>query len=95
MPSSWSWSVLVPLVGVVAACMTTGSWIPQALRTIQTRSARDFAWSYLALFGGGVGLWLVYGVLRQDVALIGANAVTFLLVARIGMVKRQSEREEG
>jgi MtN3 and saliva related transmembrane protein len=85
--------MLISLVGIIAACMTTGSWIPQALQTIKTRSARDFAWSYLGLFGGGVGLWLVYGVLRQDVALIGANLVTFVLVARIALVKRQSERD--
>lgn len=90
--SRWA-PVLVSLLGIAAACMTTGSWIPQALQTIRTRSARDFAWSYLGLFGGGVGLWLVYGVLREDVALIGANAVTFVLVARIAMVKRESERD--
>jgi len=86
-------TILIALVGIVAACMTTGSWIPQALRTIRTKSARDFAWSYLLLFGGGVFLWLVYGILRRDVAIIGANAVTFVLVARTALVKRESERE--
>ena len=86
--------VLISLVGIIAACMTTGSWIPQALRTIKTRSAGDFAWSYLGLFGGGVALWLAYGVLRGDVALIGANMVTFVLVARIALVTRQSERTD-
>ena len=86
--------ILVSLVGIVAACMTTGSWIPQALQTIKTRSARDFAWSYLGLFGGGVALWLVYGILRGDIALIGANLVTFVLVSRIALVKRESERNE-
>lgn len=83
----------VGLVGIVAACCTTGSWVPQALKTIRTRSAGDFAWSYLLLFGGGVFLWLVYGIFRRDVAIIGANAVTFLLVARIALVKRATERE--
>lgn len=84
---------LIAAVGIAAACMTTGSWVPQAIQTIRTRSARDFAWSYLLLFGGGVFLWLVYGILRRDVAIIGANGVTFVLVARIVMVKRRTERQ--
>ena len=84
---------LVALVGIVAACLTTGSWVPQALQTIRTRSARDFAWSYLLLFGGGVFLWLIYGLMRRDVAIIGANGVTLVLVARIVLVKRETEPE--
>lgn len=84
---------LVALVGIVAACLTTGSWVPQAVKTIRTRSAGDFAWSYLLMFGLGVFLWLIYGIFRGDVAIIGANAVTFVLVARIALVKRQAEAE--
>jgi len=86
--STW----LVTLTGIVAATMTTGSWVPQAVRTIRTKSAGDFAWSYLLFFGSGVFLWLLYGVFRRDIALIGCNGVTFLLVARIGLVKWQVER---
>ncbi|MBS2027151.1 MAG: hypothetical protein JST54_04530 [Deltaproteobacteria bacterium] len=87
--STW----LVTMTGVIAATMTTGSWVPQAVRTIRTKSAGDFAWSYLLFFGTGVFLWLLYGVFRRDVALMGCNGVTFLLVARIGLVKWQVERE--
>jgi MtN3 and saliva related transmembrane protein len=79
------WAVIA--LGLAAACLTTASWVPQALRTIRTRSAGDFAWSYLAMFGTGVFLWLLYGVARSDPAIIGANVVTLALVARIMLVK--------
>ncbi|MBL8602973.1 MAG: SemiSWEET transporter [Myxococcales bacterium] len=74
-------------LGIAAACLTTGSWIPQALQTIRTRSARDFSWSYLSMFGAGIALWFVYGVLRHDVAIWGANAVALVLVSGIVRVK--------
>ena len=74
-------------LGIVAACLTTGCWIPQAIQTIRTRRADDFAWSYMALFGGGVFLWALYGIVRRDPAVVAANAVTLLLVARIAVVK--------
>jgi MtN3 and saliva related transmembrane protein len=74
-------------LGIVAAVMTTVSWIPQAMRTIRMGSAHDFAWSYLTLFGGGVFLWMLYGIARHDPAVIGANLITFVLLVRIILVK--------
>ena len=78
---------MVTALGLLAACMTTGSWIPQALQTIRTGSARDFAWSYLALFGGGVFFWMIYGAVKRDPAIFGANIVTLFLVLGIMYVK--------
>jgi MtN3 and saliva related transmembrane protein len=74
-------------LGILAAVLTTVSWIPQALRAIRTRSAHDFAWSYLALFGTGVFLWMIYGIVRKDPAITGANLVTLILLGRITLVK--------
>ena len=75
------------LIGIVAAMLTTLSWIPQALKTIRTRRADDFSWSYLAMFATGVVGWVVYGVLRNDAVIIGANAVTVALLLPIIFIK--------
>jgi MtN3 and saliva related transmembrane protein len=71
-----------PWIGMIAASLTTCSFLPQALKTWQTRSADDFSWLYLILFGTGIIMWDLYGLLRQDPALVTANTVTigFLLV---------------
>ena len=74
-------------IGVVAACLTTGAWLPQIVKTWRTRSAHDFSWGYLAMFSTGVALWAVYGVLRNDIAVIGANVVTIVLVLGVIAVK--------
>ena len=75
------------LIGILAATLTTFSWIPQALKTIRTRRADDFSWPYLAMFVTGVGGWVVYGVLRHDAVIFGANAVTAAFLLPIIFIK--------
>jgi len=80
----------ITIIGVVAAISTTGSWIPQVMKTIRSRSARDFSWGYLTFFSFGILLWLAYGILRHDPAIIAANGVTLLLLTTlIGIKFRQ------
>ena len=75
------------VVGIVAAILTTAAWLPQVFKTWHTRSARDFSWGYLAMFATGVALWAVYGALRRDLAVFGANIVTIVLVIGVIVVK--------
>jgi MtN3 and saliva related transmembrane protein len=72
---------------MTAALFTTGAFIPQMLRALRTRSTGDLAWGYLALFGTGVGLWMVYGLIKGDPALIVANGLTFVMVGVISAAK--------
>jgi MtN3 and saliva related transmembrane protein len=78
---------LITALGIVAAIGTTSSFVPQAWKTFRTRSADDFSWAYLGLFATGVTLWLVYGIFKKDIAIIGANGVTLLLLLVIMGVK--------
>lgn len=82
----------ITLLGIAAAIGTTGAWLPQIVKTFRTRSARDFSWGYLGLFTAGVALWAIYGVLRNDVAIYGANFVTLGLVIGVTFVKVIEER---
>ena len=56
---------------MIAAFCTTACWIPQAWKSVRTRSAEDFSWTYLCLMSVGVPLWAVYGFVRQDPAVLG------------------------
>ena len=75
------------VIGFWAAVLTTIAFAPQVVRT--WRSGGDgLSWMMLALFGAGVGLWLLYGLLRMSGPLILANGLTglqvlFLLVLKI------------
>jgi MtN3 and saliva related transmembrane protein len=67
-------------LGLLAGTCTTLSFLPQVIRTLRTRHAGDLSAAWLLIFGVGTAAWLVYGVLRSDVAVAAANAVTFALV---------------
>ena len=74
-------------LGLVAAICTTTSFLPQAIRIIRTRHTKDLSlWMYLILTIGSF-LWFTYGILLNDIPLIAANGITFLLTATILVLK--------
>jgi MtN3 and saliva related transmembrane protein len=70
----------VTILGLIAGACTTLSFLPQVIRTLQTRHARDLSAAWLLIFGLGTALWLTYGILKSDIAVALANGVTFGLV---------------
>lgn len=74
-------------VGLSAAALTTASFFPQAWKTWHSQKADDFSWSYLLLFGAGILMWDLYGLLRQDAVILLANTLTLALVGVIILTK--------
>jgi MtN3 and saliva related transmembrane protein len=74
-------------LGLIAGTCTTLSFLPQVIRTLRTRHAGDLSAAWLLIFGLGTTMWLIYGVLRSDVAVAAANAVTFALVLTLVVAK--------
>ena len=77
----------VTALGLVAATLTTISFLPQVLRTLRTRDTRSISVGMYATLVAGVGLWLVYGLLTGDVPVIIANAITFVLSGIVFILK--------
>jgi MtN3 and saliva related transmembrane protein len=71
------------LIGLAAAFCTTVAFLPQVIKTWQTRSTKDLSLSMFLVFTTGIFLWLVYGLATNDVPLILANGVTFVLSGTI------------
>ena len=60
----------------IAAFLTTGAYVPQAVKTWRTRRTGDLSLGMFSMiFLGTVG-WLVYGLLRDDLPIILANTIT-------------------
>ncbi|HEX3359928.1 MAG TPA: SemiSWEET transporter [Solirubrobacterales bacterium] len=75
------------VLGLIAGTCTTLSFLPQVIRTLRTRHARDLSAAWLLIFGLGTALWLTYGLLKSDVAITAANGVTFGLVMTLIVAK--------
>ena len=77
----------VTVVGLAAACFTTVCFVPQVIKAWRTRSTGDISFIMFAVMMVGILLWLVYALLRSDLPLFAANAVTFCLVGIILILK--------
>jgi MtN3 and saliva related transmembrane protein len=68
------------LIGYMAGTLTTVSFVPQVIRSYTTRSTHDISFKMLILFGAGMLLWTIYGILVNSLPIIAANVITFALV---------------
>ncbi|MDZ4744849.1 MAG: SemiSWEET transporter [bacterium] len=66
------------ILGLVAGCFSTFALAPQAIKIFRTREVDQLSIGMLVLMLVGASLWLVYGVLRADVAIMFANAVAIV-----------------
>jgi MtN3 and saliva related transmembrane protein len=79
--------IYAQVIGFIAATMTTVGFVPQALKIFKTRQTKDISlWMYV-LFGTGVTMWLIYGIIKHDWPIILANLVTLMLVIPILIFK--------
>jgi MtN3 and saliva related transmembrane protein len=77
----------VTIIGLIAACLTTFAFLPQALKIVKTKHTTDISLvMYLILFTG-VCFWLAYGILINSIPVIFANTITFVLVMMIIILK--------
>jgi MtN3 and saliva related transmembrane protein len=85
-------------LGILAATLTSGSWIPQIIKGFKTRQLGDISTMMLGIFGLGTGCWLTYGIWLKDWIIIGANAWTcsnilMLLVMKVMFRNKKPEPE--
>jgi len=65
------------IIGVIAAALTMFGFIPQIIKVIKTRSAKDVSLISVLQIMLGVSFWIIYGIHLKDPIIILANAVTF------------------
>ena len=80
------------LLGLVATCFTTSSFVPQAWRPWKTRDVSGISLPTYVIITIGLALWLVYGWLRGDMPLMVANAVMVVLTGAITVMKLRFEQ---
>lgn len=79
-------------LGMIAATLTTCSFVPQLTKVWRTKSAEDLSYGMFGAFSAGIALWLIYGVLRDDVPVIIANGITLVLSVTILSLKMRYTR---
>ena len=81
------------VLGLLAGLLTTVCWVPQLVRSLRTRRTDDLGWAHLSVLAIGVGLWLSYGTLRADLAIVLSNVFTLASVLTLIAIKSTTHKE--
>ena len=80
------------LVGSIAACCTTGAFVPQVVRVWRLKHAQEISSTTFTVFAVGTFTWLLYGLQIGSIPVIAANAITFALALSILALKLSFDR---
>lgn len=72
------------IIGFAAGILTTLAVVPQLLKSWKTKKVVDISPFMFLCILGGVGLWVIYGILKRDYPIIFTNGLSFLL--NLGML---------
>jgi MtN3 and saliva related transmembrane protein len=71
---------VIQTLGILAAALTSLSYIPQVRKAWPRGSTEDLSFQTLGILATGLTLWIAYGLARGDVVIVTANAVGLLLI---------------
>lgn len=77
----------VDFFGLTAALLTTSAFLPQVIKTLREKDTKSLSLPMYLILTSGLLLWLTYGILIKDWALIIANSITGILALIILVAK--------
>jgi MtN3 and saliva related transmembrane protein len=86
---------LETVIGVIAAMLTSLSYIPQVKKVRAGQSTEDLSSRTLIALTAGLLLWVVYGSIKADWIIIAANIAGTCLTAYVLYHKLQERQETG
>jgi len=69
----------IDVLGFVAGICVTISVIPQILKVWKTKKVKDISLLTFSILTFGVALWVLYGVLKNDLPIIVSNGISLSL----------------
>lgn len=67
--------ILITTIELLAAAMTSLSYIPQVKKALPAGSTADLSFKTLSVLAGGLALWVIYGFLNNDYVIVAANMI--------------------
>jgi MtN3 and saliva related transmembrane protein len=69
----------IQFIGIGAGILTSISMLPQLIKTFKEKKASDLSLAMILTLIAGIGGWIWYGFLRDDLPIICTNIFSFLL----------------
>ncbi|HZD83659.1 MAG TPA: SemiSWEET family transporter [Nitrososphaeraceae archaeon] len=63
----------ISVIGIMASIFALSSTVPQIVKSLKTKKTEDLSvWLILSLIVG-LSLWVIYGIGKNDVVIVGGN----------------------
>ena len=83
---------LLTILGTLAGILILSGWVEQIIKGYKTKSLKDVSRYLMIFISTGAALWLSYGMIVNDVFIIGTNiAAIFLMIIVLIMKKRYDQ----
>ena len=86
-------STLATNIGLSAAACTTAANLPQLKKAWVTGETDDLSLKTLLLFGSGLTLWIIYGVLQKDIVIVLANGLSLMILCALLYLKMMQPKQ--
>jgi MtN3 and saliva related transmembrane protein len=68
----------IELLGLIAGAITSMGFIPQLIKGYKTKKLEDVSYYMPIILAIGMTMWLIYGILKDALAIIIANAFAII-----------------
>ena len=84
--------ILLTILGTLAGILILSGWVEQIIKGYKTKSLKDVSKYLMILISAGAGLWLVYGLIVEDVFIIGTNVTAIILMMTVLVMKKRYDQ---
>jgi len=85
--------ILLTILGVAAGVLILTGWVDQIYKGYKSKSLKDVSSFLLIFISAGAILWLIYGIIVEDVFIIGTNIAAILLMFIVLVMKKKYDRK--
>ncbi|MGH1567195.1 MAG: SemiSWEET family sugar transporter [Nitrosopumilus sp.] len=84
---------LLTILGVTAGVLILTGWVEQIYKGYRTKSLKDVSKFLMIFISAGAILWLIYGIIVNDVFIIGTNVAAIVLMMIVLIMKKNYDRQ--
>ena len=67
------------IIGTIAGILTSVSMIPQLIKVLKEKDVENLSWGMIAVLLTGVSIWVVYGIMKDELPIILSNGFSVLV----------------
>lgn len=85
------------IVGLIAGICTSMSLLPQLIKLLKNKKAEDISLFYLLILFIGLGFWIWYGSLRNDIPILVTNGFSLVIngvIIVMGIKYKRAQRKK-